>query len=118
MRPLTQPREPVLKYATVAVARSPAQRLMYPDCPYHAAWNPAMPLGTRGGGAMPGPTPPAHVAPVGTGPVPASEAISMSTPTTSPITRSSLRFACRDGNTPCVAAIRWQACPMRRCVLC
>src|SRR6185503_16769487 len=29
---------------------------MYPLCPYHAAWNPGMPLGTRVGGAMPGPT--------------------------------------------------------------
>src|SRR5437867_3746483 len=35
---------------------------MYPLCPYHAAWKPGIPLGTRAGGAMPGPTLLAHVA--------------------------------------------------------
>src|SRR4051812_25410179 len=35
---------------------------MYPDCPYHAAWKPGSPAGTRAGAGMPGPTEPAHVA--------------------------------------------------------
>src|SRR5207244_10753443 len=35
---------------------------MYPLCPYHDAWKPGTPLGTRAGGAMPGPTLRAHVA--------------------------------------------------------
>src|SRR6266566_7184107 len=35
---------------------------MYPLCPYHDAWKPGIPLGTRAGGAMPGPTLLAHVA--------------------------------------------------------
>src|SRR5919201_3817843 len=35
---------------------------MYPLCPYHAAWNPDSPLGTRAGGASPGPTLLAQVA--------------------------------------------------------
>jgi len=35
---------------------------MYPLCPYHAAWKPVIPLGTRAGGAMPGPTLLAQVA--------------------------------------------------------
>src|SRR5207253_5929737 len=35
---------------------------MYPLCPYHDAWKPGTPLGTRAGGAMPGPTLLAHVA--------------------------------------------------------
>ena len=91
-RPLTQPREPELKYATVAVARSPAQRLMYPDCPYQDAWNPGVPVGTRAGGAMPGPTDPTQVAVIGlagvtSGPAAASDAMSMITATTGAITR-------------------------------
>src|SRR6266576_1046104 len=35
---------------------------MYPLCPYHDAWKPGIPLGTRAGGAIPGPTLLAHVA--------------------------------------------------------
>src|SRR5687767_746255 len=35
---------------------------MYPLCPYHAAWKPGMPEGTRAGGAIPGPTDDAQVA--------------------------------------------------------
>src|SRR5438093_124904 len=35
---------------------------MYPLCPYHDAWKPGTPLGTRAGGAVPGPTLPANVA--------------------------------------------------------
>jgi hypothetical protein len=67
---------------------------MYPDCPYQDAWKPGMPLGTRAGGAMPGPTDPTHVAPIGAAPVtfvgagPAvmSDAIIVTTATTGPIT--------------------------------
>jgi hypothetical protein len=40
---------------------------MYPDCPYQAAWNPAMPAGTRAGGGRPGPVDDAHVARAGAG---------------------------------------------------
>src|ERR1700687_4978383 len=29
---------------------------MYPDCPYHAEWNPGMPAGIAVGGGMPGPS--------------------------------------------------------------
>ena len=54
----TQPREPELYIATVAVAVSPGQRVMYPLCPYQAAWNPSRPEGTVAGGvhALPRPT--------------------------------------------------------------
>jgi hypothetical protein len=67
---------------------------MYPDCPYQDAWKPGMPLGTRAGGAMPGPIDPTHVAPagsapatlVGAAPAAASDAITMTTATTGRIT--------------------------------
>ena len=71
-----------------------------------------MPLGTRAGGAMPGPIEPTHVAFAGAsagadaGAAAARDAMSMSTPTTGPITRPTLRFACRDGNATPVTAIR------------
>jgi len=97
---------------------------MYPDCPYHDAWNPAIPLGTLAGGAMPGPIEPTHVAFAGAGAgadagaAAASDAMSMSTPMIGAITRPTLRLACRDGNATRVAAIGWQACPMRRRALC
>jgi hypothetical protein len=56
MRDCTQPAEPELYIATVAVAVLPGQRVMYPLWPYHAAWNPGTPDGTLAGGGMPGPT--------------------------------------------------------------
>src|SRR2546430_356385 len=55
MRPETQPRDPELRYASVAVARSPAQSCMLPLCPYQAAWNPESFVGMTAGGGMPGP---------------------------------------------------------------
>ncbi len=60
MRPDTQPNDPLLLNATTAVEISPGQSVGYPLCPYHDAWKPRTPDGTLGGGAMPGPTPPAH----------------------------------------------------------
>src|SRR4030081_3043465 len=61
MRPETQPNDPLFLYATTAVDVSPAQSVGYPLCPYQAAWKPPTPAGgVGGGGAMPGPTLPAH----------------------------------------------------------
>ena len=60
MRPDTQPNDPLLLNATTAVEISPGHSVGYPLCPYHDAWKPRTPDGTLGGGAMPGPTPPAH----------------------------------------------------------
>src|SRR5438477_914811 len=65
MRPRTQPREPELWYATVAVERSPGQSVGYPLCPYHCAWKPWTPAGRPAGCGMPGPTLLAHVAAAG-----------------------------------------------------
>ena len=48
--------------ATVAVEVSPGHSVMYPLCPYHAAWKPGSPEGTLAGGGMPGPTLEVHVA--------------------------------------------------------
>src|SRR5438093_1294674 len=62
MRPLTQPSEPELWYATVAVDRAPGQSVGYPLCPYHEAWKPAMPAATLTGCGMPGPSLLVHVA--------------------------------------------------------
>jgi len=79
-----------------------------------------VPIRTRAGGAMPGPIEPTHAALSGAGAgadagaAAASEAMSMSTPMIDPITRPTVRLACRDGNATRVTAIRWQACPMRR----
>src|ERR1700682_5356248 len=40
---------------------------MYPDCPYHAEWNPGMPAGIPVGGGMPGPSVLVHARGVGDG---------------------------------------------------
>src|SRR5258708_28118333 len=56
MTPRSQPNEPELYIATTAVMESPGQRVMYPLCPYHDAWNPGTPDATLVGGGMPGPT--------------------------------------------------------------
>src|SRR5206468_7201124 len=50
--------------ATVAVEVSPGQSVMYPLCPYQAAWKPGVPEGTLAGGGMPGPTLEVHGAAV------------------------------------------------------
>jgi len=50
--------------ATVAVEVSPGQSVMYPLCPYQAAWKPGVPEGTLAGGGMPGPTLDVHGAAV------------------------------------------------------
>src|SRR3977135_1276270 len=60
IRPETQPNDPLFLYATTAVDFSPAHSVGYPLCPYHDAWNPRTPAGVVAGGAMPGPTSPAH----------------------------------------------------------
>src|SRR2546430_4444247 len=65
IRPRTQPSEPELWYATVAVDRSPGHNVGYPLCPYHCAWNPFTPNGRFAGCGMPGPTLLTHVAAAG-----------------------------------------------------